>query len=241
MIQKYLIEMLDFLYRFTGSYGWSIVLFAVIIKILLYYPTHQQFKSMKEMQTIQPEIKKLQEKYKKDPQKLQQEQMLLFKKHKVNPLGGCLPLLIQLPILWGIWSAITKHIDKFEKAYFLWINPALSEKFDFMVPILKIPLVGKSLAQPDFILLLLYALSMYLSQKITVTDPATAKTQATMTLMMPILFTFFLAKFPSALILYWLVFNILSIFQQILIMRQPATSSPSLVAGESGIVKKNKQ
>lgn len=222
MIEKYLWGLLSYLYMFTNNYGLSLVFFAVIIKIILYYPTHQQFKSMKEMQSIQPEIKKLQEKYKSDPKRMQQEQMLLFKKYKINPLGGCLPLIIQLPILWGIWHVITKHIGEFEKASFLWINPAYADKFHFKVPVLKIMLIGGSLAQPDFILLILYAFSMYLSQKVTVTDPATAKTQSTMTLMMPVLFAFILAKFPSALILYWLIFNILSIFQQILVMRQPA-------------------
>lgn len=219
MIQQTLMRIIDAIYGFTGNYGISIIILAVIIKIILYYPTQQQFKAMKDMQLIQPEIKKLQEKYKDNPKRLQAEQLELFKKHKVNPLGGCLPLLIQMPILWAIWKTIMAYKDVFKKAYFLWINPALHSKFPKIVAV--------SLGEQDIPMLILYGLSMYLSQKLTVTDPATAKKQSMMNLMMPIFFTYlmWMWKFPAALILYWLAFNILSIFQQIIIMKEPSKIS----------------
>lgn len=218
MIQEILMKMLDSLYSLTGNYGLSIILFALVIKLILYYPTHQQFKAMKDMQKIQPDIKKLQALYKDNPQKLQQEQLELFRRHKINPLGGCLPVVIQMPILWGIWSTITHYKEKFVQSAFLWIGSPLSAKYP--------KYIAKNLASPDFIMLLFYCLSMYLSQKLTVTDPETAKKQALFNIMMPAMFTYIMWKgnFPSALILYWLIFNILTIVQQYFILEEPKRS-----------------
>jgi len=215
-------NLIDQLYAFTGNYGWSILILAGLVKLALYYPTNQQYKAMKDMQAIQPEMKRIQEKYKNDQQKMNTEMMLLYKKHKVNPFGGCLPLVIQLPILWGIWRTISNYQHVFEKAYFLWIGSPLSFKHP--------EIFARSLAGHDVPLLLLYGFSMYLTQKATTapTDPAAAKTQATMSLFMPVFFTYMMWqwKFPCALILYWLVFNLLSIFQQCAIMK----SGPSKVS-----------
>jgi len=212
---------LSYFYKITGSYGWAIILLALVVKALLYIPTQQQFQAMKDMAAIQPEIKKLQIKHKDDPKKLQTEQMELFKKHKVNPLGGCLPILIQMPILWGIWGAITKHAGELKEAYFMWITPELAAKSPVF---LKKAVIAANLSQPDTIMLILYAVSMFISQKLTAVDKATAQTQATMNLIMPIMFTYIMwaGNFPSALILYWLVFNILSIFQQMTVMNKPS-------------------
>jgi YidC/Oxa1 family membrane protein insertase len=205
-------QIIDQLYMVTGNYGLSLVILAGIIKLALYYPTHQQYKAMKDMQAIQPEMKKLQDKYKDDPQKMNVEMMLLYKKHKVNPLGGCLPLVIQMPILWGIWKTISNYNHVFGKAYFLWIGTPLSYKYP--------DIFARNLGGHDIPLLLLYGFSMYLTQKTSITttpaDPAAAKTQMMMSTFMPFFFTYMMWqwKFPCALILYWLVFNLLSIFQQ---------------------------
>lgn len=239
-IEGVLKQVLDFLQSHTHSYGWAIVLFALLIKVVLWAPTRQQFKSMKDMQALQPEIKKLQQKYKDDPQKLQQEQMALWKTHGVNPLGGCLPLIIQMPILWAIWRTIDAYKTLFDKEYFLWINPSMHQLFNYPdfhlnLPFFKINgffIFGQNLAGVDLPMLLMYGFSMYLSQKFSTVDPATAQTQRMLTLTMPIMFTFILAKFPSALILYWLVFNLLSIVQQAMIMRE---TTPS-VAGQEKIL-----
>lgn len=203
---------LDSLRAFTGSYGWAIVIFATLVKLALYYPTQKQYQSMKEMQRIQPMVKKLQDKYKNDPQKLQMEQMELFKKYKVNPLGGCLPLIIQMPILIGIFTTIRQMVaeGKFANETFLWIGSNISTTNDF---------IAENLAQSDVPLLLLYGLSMFLSQKTTVSDPSQEQTQKMMTYVMPIAFTAILWKFQSALILYWLVFNLWSIVQQYIVMK----------------------
>ncbi len=229
-IEQVLMQVIDQLYLFTGNYGLSILILAGLIKLALYIPTNQQYKAMKDMQAIQPEMKKIQDKYKSDPTKMNTEMMLLYKKHKVNPVGGCLPLLIQMPILWGIWKTISNYKHVFESAYFLWIGSPLSFKYP--------DIFARNLAGHDVPLLLLYGLSMYLTQKISTTtpstDPATAKTQQMMTTFMPIFFTYMMWqwKFPCALILYWLVFNILSIFQQSAVMKPSPASEKS--AGKAG-------
>jgi YidC/Oxa1 family membrane protein insertase len=174
---------------------------------------------MKEMQAVQPELKKIQERFKDDPQRMNKEMMEFYKKHKINPFGGCLPILIQMPILFGIWQTIQSHIDRFKGESFLWIGGRLHDMYP--------SIFAQSLATPDMALILLYGLSMYLSQKLTVVDPATAKQQAMMNTFMPIFFTYMMWtwKLPCALILYWLIFNILSIVQQAIIMKAP---SPAL-------------
>lgn len=234
-IEHGMMRVLDAFYFLTiklghkeGSYGIAIILLAVVIKLLLYYPTHMQIKSMKDMQAVQPEIKKLQEKYKDDPKRAQVEQWEFFKKHKINPFTGCLMLFIQFPILFGIWKTITAYKFKFEAAGFLWICPALGEKYP--------QIFGSNLATPDVPLLVLYGISMFLNQKLTVMDPSAAKNQAFMNTFMPVMFTFmmWMWKIPSALILYWLVFNVLSLIQQSMIMKQPSKVLESLAAEEAG-------
>ncbi len=214
---SYMMSLLDYFKSFTGNYGWAIILFAGLVKAVLYYPTQSQYKSMKEMQKVQPELKKLQDRYKKDPQKLQMEQMALFKKHNVNPMGGCLPIIIQMPILIGIFATIRKmaELGKFANETFLWIGGPLSNIYP--------RLFGESLARPDILLLLIYGVSMFLSQKMTTTQTSDEGTQKMMTTIMPVMFTFLLWRFPAALILYWLVFNILSIVQQYITMRDTST------------------
>ena len=220
-ISQFFTGIIDSIYSFTGSYGWAIIVFSFLIKLALYYPTHSQYKSMKEMQKIQPELKEIQKKFKDNPEKLQVEQMALFKKHGVSPFGGCLPLLIQLPILWGIFHAIRKFaaMGKFSSETFLWIGGPLSKLFPNYI--------AGSLAERDIALVVLYGFSMYLSQKITVAQsPSTDGSQKMMSLVMPIAFTFILWNFPSALILYWLMFNLLSIVQQSIVMKQSDDKSP---------------
>lgn len=214
-ISQFLTGILDSIHQFTGSYGWAIIVFSVLIKLVLYYPTQSQYKSMKEMQKIQPELQELQKKYKGTPEKMQAEQMALFKKHGVSPFGGCLPLIIQLPVLWGIFHAIRSLAEqgKFNTETFLWIGGSLSRLFPNQI--------AGSLAERDLPLIVLYGFSMYLSQKLTVTQTTAEGSQKMMSLVMPIAFTFILWNFPSALILYWLMFNVLSIIQQVIVMRQP--------------------
>jgi len=200
-VNNFIIGILDFFYKLTGNYGVALILFTVIVKLILYPLTHQQFKALKDQQRIQPELNKLREKYKDDPQKLNQEMMELYRRHKINPLGGCLPLLIQFPILAILYSAINAYSSKFANASFLWI---------------------KSLASPDLPLLIIYGISMvassFLSSPLS-DDPAQRSSQLFMNIGLPIVFTVLFRSFPSAFILYWFVFNVLTTIQQVYVMR----------------------
>jgi YidC/Oxa1 family membrane protein insertase len=213
-----MIQLMMFLRSVTGSYGLAIVIFGALVKLILYPLTQKQYESTKDMQKLQPLMKRLQDKYKNDPQKLQTEQMALYKKYNINPLGGCLPLLIQMPILIGIFMTIRRMAEQnlFQNESFLWIGSPLAQNYGWM---------ADSLAVYDIPLLIIYGVSMYLSQKMMVSDPSSAQTQKMMSYMMPIIFVFVLWNLPSSLILYWLVFNVLSIVQQYFIMKKNDTTS----------------
>lgn len=202
----------------THSYGLAIVVFAVIIKLLLYIPTKQQYQSMKDMQRIQPEIQRLQELYKDNQAKLQEEQMKLFRENNVNPMAGCLPMLIQMPILFAIWRAIMMDQRLFENAYFMWIYPGPLQNIfpDYL---------ASSLAGRDLPMILFYGLTMYLSQRLTPAQNAQAAgQQKQMAVIMTVMFSWMMWAYnwPCALILYWSVFSLLTIVQQSMIMRAPA-------------------
>lgn len=197
IIAKPLLISLNFFYRFCGNYGIAIILITVIIKILFWPLTHKSYQSMKDMQKLQPEMQKLKEKYKNKKDELNREIMALYKKYNVNPLGGCLPILLQIPVFIALYSVLSDSIE-LRHANFIsfWINDL-------------------SAHDPTYISPLLMGASMFYQQKMTpsTADPAQAK----MMLMMPIIFTFMFLNFPAGLVLYWLINNVLSIIQQLYI------------------------
>ena len=203
-IENLLAFILGILYDFTdklgfGSYGLAIILLTVIIKIALYPLTAKQLNSMKAMQKIQPELKKLQKKYKDSPQILQQKMMELYQKEGVNPLAGCLPLLIQMPILMAMYYALF-NFDYGEVApSFLWL-PSLSEP------------------DPIYILPLLSAFTTFLQQKISMTE-MTPQTKIMM-IMMPLFIGWISLNFPAGLVLYWVTMNVVQIVQQLWVYRK---------------------
>jgi len=200
IVAKPLLIAMDFFYRFCGNYGIAIILITLIIKILFWPLTHKSFQSMKDMQKLQPEMAKLKEKYKDKKEDLNREVMALYKKYNVNPLGGCLPILLQIPVFIALYRVLQDSIE-LRHANFIsfWINDLSS-------------------LDPTYISPLLMGASMFYQQKMTPSsaDPAQAK----MMLMMPVIFTFMFLSFPSGLVLYWLVNNVLSIAQQLYINKQ---------------------
>lgn len=235
-ISGLLVPVLDALFSFTHSWGIAIILFAGIAKVALIPLTNKQFKSMREMQVIQPEIKRLQDKYKDKPEIFQKEFSRLLKSRKVNPFAGCLiSMVVQLPILWALYYVIRDHIVHFSQSGFLWIGN-FAEKLAALFPVLanklydfkgfcelsmhqkpSFPYLGTSLAGTDWPLLILYGISMILFSKLNSMpspDPQAQQTQGTMNLMMPVLSVFIFRTFPSAFILYWLVFNVFSVVHQ---------------------------
>jgi len=204
----------------THSYAVSLLIFALLITVVLWPLRRQQYKSMAEMQALAPHLKRLQQKYKGDPQRLQAEQMALYKEHGVNPMAGCLPLLIQMPILFSLYRAIFADQEAFRTAHFLWIGSPLSRAYP--------SIFAPNLAAPDVILLALYVISMYFTVRFSspVTDPQQAQQQKIMALVSPLMIAFVGRGWPSALILYWLAYNVFSTAQQIYLMRTLKHSIP---------------
>jgi YidC/Oxa1 family membrane protein insertase len=178
-----------------ASYGWAIILLTIIVKMALYPLTVKQVKSMKAMQELSPKMKKIQEKYKDNPQVMQQKIGALYKDAGVNPLAGCLPLLIQMPILMGMYYSLYNFsYPTPESAYFLWMT---------------------SMSDPDplYILPVLSALTTFLQQKMTTTDSNNPQMKMMM-FIMPLFIGWISINFPSGLVLYWVTMNVVQIIQQ---------------------------
>ncbi|MFO7946486.1 MAG: YidC/Oxa1 family membrane protein insertase [Armatimonadota bacterium] len=178
-----------------GNPGIGVILMAVVVRLMIWPLTRKQLESAKEMQRLQPQIKALQDKHVDDKQKFQEEFWKLCQQHGVNPLGGCLPMLLQLPVLIMLYRGIQAYIWHFDHASFLWVE---------------------NLAAPDMILLVGYTISMIFFQKMTQKlnpaasmNPEQAQQQKMMTYMMPIVFFFIFQSFPAAFILYWLGSNLI--------------------------------
>lgn len=211
IIAQPLLVCLKFFNRFTHNYGLAIILLTVVIKLLFWPLTHKSYASMQAMKKLQPKMKQIREKYKDDKEKMNQEIMQLYRTHKVNPLGGCLPMVLQIPVFFALYRVLYSSIAM-RHAHFLWWINDLSAPDRLSVGI-QIPFLG---GLP--VLTLLMGLSMFVQQKMTPTagDPRQEK----MMLMLPVVFTVFFVNFPSGLVLYWLVNNILSIGQQFYINKK---------------------
>jgi len=204
------------------GYGWALVAFAALVRIAFWGLNTKQFKSMIEMQAIAPKLKALQQQYKGDPQKIQQETMALYKAHNVNPMASCLPLVVQMPILFSVFYAVKNNLSAYQNQHWLWISPAASA----LSPHLGgAPIFGLSLAHTDVLLLILYVASMYFSMRYSnmpATDPQQAQTQKLMAIFSPAMIAYlgFKYQWPSALILYWLSFNVFTMAQQVYLLRK---------------------
>jgi YidC/Oxa1 family membrane protein insertase len=213
----------------THNYGWSMLVLALVATLVMLPLYLQQFRSVKEMQAIQPYVKRLQEKFKDDKQKLAEEQMKLFKEHNINPFGGCLPTLIQLPIFFAIYQAIQRHSEQFAHAGWMWIGSAMSAHSPAIpswVPGgLAGPIFAANLSQPDKLLTLFYAISMFFSFQMTTavtSDPMQQQQQKLMSVMMPVMMFFIGQHFIAGFVLYWLGLNIFSTTLRFWAMRAPS-------------------
>lgn len=220
---------LDFINaHITHNYGWSMLALAFVATLAMLPLYLQTFRSVKEMQAIQPYIKRLQDKYKNDKQKLAEEQMKLFREHNINPFGGCLPTLIQLPIFFAIYQAILRHSSQFAHAGWLWIGSAFAlhaPQVPSWLSWMSGPIFAANLSQPDKILTLLYAVSMFFSFQMTTsvsTDPIQQQQQKLMSYMMPVMWFFIGQRFASAFTLYWLGLNLFSTALRFWAMRTPS-------------------
>lgn len=194
------IQFLQVLYRFTGNYGWAIILFTVVTRVILYPLMRKQYHSMAKMQKLAPKLKKLQERFKDDRQLVQQKLMELYKKEGVNPMSGCLPMLVQLPILVLLWKAILYCAEEIHLSPgFLWLSDL-------------------SLRDPYFIFVVLTTLAMILQQKLlTPVTPGESGSAKYMGYLFPILMAIFLWNFPAGLWLYYLLTTVFQVGQQYLV------------------------
>jgi YidC/Oxa1 family membrane protein insertase len=205
IIAKPLIWALNMMNKVTHNYGIDIIILTILIKIIFYPLTVKSSTSMKKMQKLQPIIVKLKEKYKDDKAKLNQEMMGIYKREGVNPMGGCLPMVIQIPVFFALYKALSGAIE-LRHAHFLWWMNDLSAPEDLFT----FHVAGYAL--PIRILPLIMGVTQVIQQKMTPTtaDPMQEKIM----LLMPIVFTFLFWSFPSGLVLYWLINNVISIAQQ---------------------------
>ena len=186
-------RLLQMMYMVAGSYGGAIILLTVLIKLAMYPLTQKQLQSMSAMQKIQPELKRLQEKYKDKPQMMQQKLMELYSREGVNPLSGCLPLVIQMPILMAMYYALYNFDYGTAEKSFLWIE---------------------NLSEPDgmYILPVLSALTTYLQQKLARVEMT--QQMKIMQVVMPVFILWISLSFPAGLVLYWTTMNVMQIIQQ---------------------------
>ena len=196
---------LKFLHKFISNYGIVIIIFSILIKIILYPLTHKSYTSMKKMQLVQPLMTELREKYKGDSQRLNKEMMKLYKDHGVNPLGGCLPMLLQMPLLIGLFIVFRSTIELRGAEFIWWISDLSKPDTIFTLPF-SLPIYGNHVT----VLPIVMALSMFLQQKSTISDPR----QKMMIYFMPVFFLLLFNTFPSGLNLYYTLFNFLTILQQ---------------------------
>ncbi|MDW7708975.1 MAG: membrane protein insertase YidC [Deferrisomatales bacterium] len=201
VIAKPLMVFLNAIYGVTGNYGIAIIILTTVIKAVFWPLSARSFKSMQRMKDLQPKMQRLKEKYGKDRERMNMEVMQLYKTHKVNPLGGCLPMLVQIPFFFALYKILLGSIELRHAPFFLWITD-LSDK------------------DPYYITPIVMGASMLLQQKLT---PMTGTNPTQMKMMMyglPAVFTFMFLNFPSGLVIYWLVNNLLSIAQQAWMLRR---------------------
>ncbi len=194
-----MLYILKFLHNFIPNWGWAIVVFALLMKIVFFPLTYKGLASMRKMQRLKPEIDKLQKIYKNDPQRLQKEMMELYKKHNVNPFSGCLTLLIQLPIFWALYRVLRMTIDLRNSGFIFWIKDL-------------------SVKDPYYILPILMGITSIIQSKLQQQGVQDNQTKL-FTYFMPIFLVIIFIPLPSGIVLYWFAYNLFSVFETLLIKR----------------------
>jgi YidC/Oxa1 family membrane protein insertase len=215
---KPLFYTLDFFYKLVGNFGLAILIVTVLVKLLFFPLANKSYESMSKMKKLQPEMKRLQERYKDDRMKQQQELMALYKKEKINPMAGCLPILIQIPVFFALYKVLYVTIEMRHAPFFGWIQDLSAPD-----PTTIFNLFGLIPWDPPHFLMLgvwpiIMGITMFFQMKLNPTPPDPV--QAQIFTWMPVLFTFLLASFPAGLVIYWSWNNALSMLQQWVIMKR---------------------
>lgn len=228
---EYLVmPLFSFLHSFIPNYGVVIIIFSIIIKLLLYPLTKTSMRSMQRMQKLQPIITELREKHKDDQQKQNMEMMKIYKEYGVNPAGGCLPMVLQMPILFALFTIFRSTIELRNQPFVSWIDDLAAPDILVSLPF-EIPVLGMSFVSG---LALMMAITMFVQQKMTIKDPR----QKSMVYIMPVMFWFLFNAFPSGLNLYYFMFNLLSIGQQYMINKRHEDEPLEKVKRKDGKQKK---
>lgn len=198
MISILLFAVMNFIHMIVGNWGVSIILLTILIKLVFYKLSEKSYRSMAAMRDLQPKIKALKEEYKDDRQALGKATMELYRKEKANPMSGCLPMIVQIPVFIGLYYLLAESVQ-LRMAHFLWIQDL-------------------SLKDPYYILPILMGVSMFVQQRLS--PPPADPTQAKVMMFLPVFFTFIFLNFPAGLTLYWLTNNTVSVLQQWYIMRK---------------------
>jgi len=196
VIANPLLYTLKFFYKYVGNYGVAIIIITIILKVLFFPLTHKSYKSMKGMQKIQPEMTKMREKYKDDRDAMNKAVMELYREHKVNPMGGCLPMVVQIPVFFALYKSLMFSIELRHAPFYFWITDLADKDPYYVTPVIM-------------------GVTMFIQQKMTPSNMEPM--QQKMMLALPVVFTFMFLSFPSGLVLYWLLNNVLTIGQQMYI------------------------
>ncbi len=202
----FMLPIFRFLHNFIGNYGIVIIVFSILIRLLLWPLSIPQIKSSRKMQLLQPKITEIRERFKDDPQKQQMETMNVYREYGINPVGGCLPMVLQLPILYALWGTLSSAIDLRQAPFALWVQDLSIPDVIAVLPF-SVPLLGDKLSG----LALIMGATLFVQQKMMLTDPK----QKALVYFMPLILTLTFNHFPSGLNLYYLTFNLLAIFQQV--------------------------
>jgi YidC/Oxa1 family membrane protein insertase len=236
-IEDVLLAILKFGYSFLHNWGWSIVFLTVVVRIVLIPLTYRQFKSMRAMQALQPQIKALQEKYKGDRQVLNQKMMEFYQENKVNPFGSCLPLILQMPVFFALFYTLRAQTGQFAGSWWLWIRDWGPGQPWW---------IAKEITKFDLILLLLYVGSQFLSSMQM--SLSTDSSQKAMMYLMPVGIgvVMFIGRWPAGLFIYWVTSNLWTVGQQYFITKvlpPPAPAAPATASsgGTSGQTKQRKK
>jgi YidC/Oxa1 family membrane protein insertase len=205
-LAKPLLYSLKYFHRYTHNYGIDIIIITVILKLLFFPLTHKSYKSMKEMQVLQPKMAALKEKFKNDRDAMNKAVMELYKTNKVNPMSGCLPMLVQIPVFFALYKALMFSIELRHAPFMLWIHDLADKDPYYVTPVIM-------------------GVTMFIQTKMTPSqmDPMQQKVM----LALPVVFTFMFLNFPSGLVLYWLVNNVLTIAQQAYINKSLGGAAPA--------------
>jgi len=202
-----MLKALNFFYRVSGNYGIAIILLTICISIALFPLTRKSLRSMREMQKIQPEVEKIRKAHSDNPQKMNKEIMALYKEHKANPLGGCLPMFLQFPVFITLYQVLVRNVE-LKGARFLWIKDLAMPDAAFTLP-RALPLIGANIN----ILPVLMIIAMVFQQKISqVKGAEMSEQQRMMTTIFPLMLGFIFYNLPSGLVLYWLTNTLLTLF-----------------------------